>query len=42
MSEEMKVAICGLLKVFETIAKQTKNPIDDIVIRALIAVLGCK
>lgn len=42
MSEELRAALCGLLKMLSLLAKKTANPIDDIVIRALQAMLGCK
>lgn len=42
MSQELKDMLCLLLKFLEALAKKTANPIDDIVIRGLKALLGCK
>lgn len=42
MSEELRKAICTLLTFLEVIAKQTKNPVDDVIVEAAKAVLGCE
>lgn len=41
MSDDMRKAVCSLLAFLEIVAKQTKNPIDDMVVRAAMAVFGC-
>lgn len=42
MSEELKELLCLILKLLEPVVQKTKNPIDDMVVRALRALLGCK
>lgn len=42
MSKELKEILCALLSALELLAKKTANPIDDIVIKGLQAMLGCK
>lgn len=42
MSDAMRSAICALLTTLEILAKFTKNPVDDAVIKAIKSIIGCK
>lgn len=41
MSKEMKEGVCALLNILEVIARLTKNPIDDTIIKAIKSLAGC-
>ena len=41
MSDELKFTLCNILSILELQAKQTKNPIDDIIVKGLKAMLVC-
>lgn len=41
MSDELKFTLCNILSIVELQAKQTKNPIDDIIVKGLKAMLNC-
>jgi len=41
MSKELKAMLCYFLDIMEMQARETKNPIDDIIVRGLKAMLGC-
>lgn len=42
MTPDLKEILCSILRALEVLAKKTANPIDDIVIKGLKAMLGCK